>query len=100
MIDATTMDITRKQLEKYNPEELIKEQFGRKLYKDFLLQGLQQKQIKKAQLINKAKNSQGVGRREESGVDPFVLTRKVNHCELIFNQDPLKDQFPQQRYFE
>lgn len=41
MIDTTSMDITKKQLEKYNPEEFMKEQLGRKLYKDFLLQGKQ-----------------------------------------------------------
>ena len=33
-------------------------------------------------------------------MDQFVLTRKINHAELVFNQDIHKDKIPLLRYFE
>ena len=39
--------------------------------------------------------SGGVGRLESNLVDQFILTRWVNHPELVFNQQPYLD-----KYFE
>ena len=41
-----------------------------------------------------------MGKNTDGLVDQFVLTRKVNHPELIWNQDPQNDHSSKKRYFE
>jgi hypothetical protein len=45
--------------------------------------------------VNQLERATGVGRSEFTVDDTFILTRKLNFPELIFNQDPEKD-----KYFE
>ena len=42
-------------------------------------------------LINQTMVAQGIGRMEAGIADVFVLTRKVNNPELIFNNCRFKD---------
>ena len=44
-------------------------------------------------IMNTSSNLNGIGRQESSLVDNFVITRKVNQPELVFNQAPYKDKF-------
>jgi len=41
--------------------------------------------IDKFKSINKAQVHYGAGRHEDNLNDQFVLTRKINHPELVFN---------------
>ena len=51
-------------------------------------------------MVNLARHASGLGKSSDGGSDHFVLTRKVNHPELIFNQDPNKDRYAATRFFE
>ena len=58
------------------------------------------KLIHNNKLENDSKKKTGIGRNDDSLLDQFVLTRKVNHPELIWNQNPQNDSTPDKQYFE
>ena len=58
----------------------------RRQYKDHLLLGTESKVVEAQKAINRTQVAYGPGREEDSTVDRIVLTRKVNHPELVFNQ--------------
>ena len=78
---------------------MIEMQFGRKLYKEWLMKVKVSNQVVQQKLKNQAVNNQGIGRTDNSLFDNFVLSRKMNGPELVFNQDPVKDSNETQRYF-
>jgi hypothetical protein len=43
--------------------------------------------------INQTSSTLGLGRVESSVIDRFVLTRRVNQPELIFNESPNNDHY-------
>ena len=44
-----------------------------------------QKQLQENRLELQAKRGEGIGRANDNMIDHFVLTRKINNPELIFN---------------
>lgn len=61
------------------------------VYKDHIKLAKQVKAVSYNKLANKAQTQQGIGKTETNLIDPFVVTRKVNAPELIFNQFKHKD---------
>lgn len=62
-------------------------------YASKLLQARQSKTVAKKMNQHKVQTKGGVGRLESNQVDQFVMTRWVNHAELIFNQQPYFDKY-------
>lgn len=56
--------------------------------------------IKQNKIEMKSKAGQGIGRDHGNQFDAFVLTRKVNNPELIWNQKPSLDSNPRTRFFQ
>ena len=56
--------------------------------------------IEEQKAINNAQWSHGVGKGEDNIFDRFVVTRIVNHPELVFNQSTLNDNSKDKRYFD
>lgn len=67
--------------------------------KNYLLVGEEIKQNDKMKQINQARNFEGNGREECSSIDFFVLTRVLNHPELLFNQQTKYDRDIANRFF-
>lgn len=62
-------------------------------YKKHLIHARQSKKVQKGKLTNNATTKAGVGRLTNSMLDQFVVTRKINQPELIFNQNVNKDAY-------
>ncbi len=39
-------------------------------------------------------------KNKSGSTDPFVLTRKINNPELIWNQNPIHDSYARDRFFQ
>lgn len=65
------------------------------IYTNRLLQTKQSKSVTNRMNQHKVQTQGGVGRLESNLVDQFVMTRWINHSELVFNQQPYLD-----KYFE
>lgn len=50
--------------------------------------------------MNQTQTHHGVGRKEKTVLDHFILTRKVNHPELLFNQSPHRDGYFEDQVLE
>lgn len=61
--------------------------------------GKQSKIIEQHKAINNTAVHQGVGRLDNNSIDHFVVTRKVNYPEFIFNQKIKNDNIKGLRYF-
>ena len=73
----------------------------RKFYKDHLINGKEMKFVQLQKAINSVQVHNGLGRDDNMNLkfDRFVMTRKVNHPELIFNQS-LKYDKTKYRFFK
>ena len=56
--------------------------------------------IEEQKAINNSQWNHGVGKAEDNILDRFVVTRVVNHPELVFNQSTLNDASTDKRYFD
>ena len=44
-------------------------------------------------MMNRTQAFKGIGRLDSNLIDDFILTRKVNHAELVFNHQFRKDEY-------
>lgn len=72
----------------------------RTLLKDHLILGKELAKYAQQRARNISKNGRGVGRLDDSVADCFVLTRVLNHPELMFNQRPHLDKDLANRFFK
>ena len=61
--------------------------------KNQIIRNSQNKHISKQRMMNSTKYNAGVGRDRVIQVDQFVVNRKYNFPELVYNQDPQVDEF-------
>jgi hypothetical protein len=61
------------------------------VYTNRLLHTKQGKTVTNKMNQHKVQTAGGVGRLESNLVDQFVASRWVNHCEMVFNQQPYAD---------
>mmetsp|Transcript_22334 Transcript_22334/g.34578 ORF Transcript_22334/g.34578 Transcript_22334/m.34578 type:complete len:152 (-) Transcript_22334:2030-2485(-) len=54
-------------------------------YKEYMLQSKQGRHVQTNRIVNQMKMGNGIGRLESNLIDEFVVTRRLNHSELIFN---------------
>ena len=73
--------------------EMISKRANSVAYQKHVIQSKQSKTMQNSKIINQSATLNGIGRHESSLVDRFVLTRKINQPELIFNQAPYLDKF-------
>ena len=71
----------------------------RKKFKDHILLGKDAKMIDKFRMINRIQVYYGAGRNQDNATDQFVVTRKLNHSELIFNQR-IQNDYTKFRFFK
>jgi len=69
------------------------QEVSRKDYHDHLITAKKDKQIRQDKLVNQTKVSKGIGRTEGNLLDHFILTRKLNFPQLVFNQNSHNDQY-------
>ena len=70
-------------------------------YKNHMLMTKERKMVTECKAMHATRAHHGAGRDRQvggNGLDNFVLTRKLNHPELIFNQRPMFDT-TNQRFF-
>jgi len=68
---------------KFKEDEAL--QVQRKIYKDHILLGKNQKIVDNMKAMNTTQVSQGIGKLDDNEVDQLVISRIVNYPELIFN---------------
>jgi hypothetical protein len=95
-------DLLKEMVDKYTrnlqKQEVVKGPKGYTInsheYQSFLMKRKQGQAVSQSKQINSCQAATGSGRYGlHNSIDEFTLTRKVNHPELIFNQDPYKDSY-------
>jgi len=64
------------------------------------MKAMDSKFVRMKQFQISSQSGNGIGRLTDSQTDRFVLTRKINYPELIWNQNPHYDRQHKKRYFE
>ena len=74
--------------------------YSRKHFNQHLIAEKERKQVDQKRIMIQAKLHRGIGNCPGGLTDQFVITRKINSPELIWNQNRHKDQNKKTRYFE
>ena len=75
------VEVVNNKVDLKEKEEII----GKKNYKNKLIMVKQNNLINQNKIELRSKHSHGIGREHGAEVDAFVMTRKVNNPEMIWN---------------
>ena len=87
VVKEWTGDVSTSEIENKSPR------LNASSYQKHFFLGKQGRSIRNNQMMNRTQAFKGIGRLDSNLIDDFILTRKVNHAELVFNHQFRKDEY-------